>query len=237
MNIEIILQILLILIGFYLAFFKSYFTEKGKNIATSEDIEDLTTKIESVKQKFIEKNSVLKSKLDLLTNLQIGHKNDERSALIQFHKSISKWLSMLTSGSINLINSYDNNEIERKMFDYNEAYQEVIAANSLLVLYVADEELDDAILQLKLKTLDLLSVNPMTTMINLKQNNNLVTINEQEVNFEKKAAKHEELLNERTRIHSTYKENMLSGYKEVVILQKKYESRLRHLLKNLLSES
>ena len=67
---EIIFDIILVLIGLYLALFKSYFQEKGKNIATSEDIEDLTLKVESVKQNFIEKNASLKAKLDLLTNLQ-----------------------------------------------------------------------------------------------------------------------------------------------------------------------
>lgn len=58
---EIIFDITLVIIGLYLAFFKSYFQEKGKNIATNGDIEELTLKVESVKQNFTEKNASLKA--------------------------------------------------------------------------------------------------------------------------------------------------------------------------------
>ena len=47
--VQIALQIILILIGLYLALVKSYFQEKGKNIATKEDIEEITQKVEKIK--------------------------------------------------------------------------------------------------------------------------------------------------------------------------------------------
>jgi hypothetical protein len=46
---QIIIDILLIITLLYIAFFKSYFTEKGKNIATKEDIGNITKEIETVK--------------------------------------------------------------------------------------------------------------------------------------------------------------------------------------------
>lgn len=46
---QIIIDILLIITLLYIAFFKSYFTEKGKNIATKEDIGYITKEIETVK--------------------------------------------------------------------------------------------------------------------------------------------------------------------------------------------
>jgi hypothetical protein len=45
--IEIILDVLLVLFVLHLDFFKSYFQEKGKNLATKEDIEDITSKVEA----------------------------------------------------------------------------------------------------------------------------------------------------------------------------------------------
>lgn len=49
---EYILNAILILIGLYQAFFKSYFTEKGKRLAVKEDIEEITEKIERIKSEF-----------------------------------------------------------------------------------------------------------------------------------------------------------------------------------------
>ena len=46
---QIIIDIILIITLLYIAFFKSYFTEKGKNIATKEDIGYITKEIETVK--------------------------------------------------------------------------------------------------------------------------------------------------------------------------------------------
>ena len=126
MNTEIILESILLLLALYLAFIKSYFNEKGKNLATSEDIEELTAKVESVKQQFIEKNAALKAKLDLLTNLQINHKNDERLALIEFHKKLKKWIGLLTESIPVLKDAYDDDEIKNKMHVYEMVYQEML---------------------------------------------------------------------------------------------------------------
>lgn len=46
---QITLAILNLALIFYIAFFKSYITEKGKNYATKEDVEEITKKIETVK--------------------------------------------------------------------------------------------------------------------------------------------------------------------------------------------
>jgi hypothetical protein len=52
---RLILDILIILLGLWALFFKAYFTEKGKNFATKEDIQEITSKIESVKLEFLKK--------------------------------------------------------------------------------------------------------------------------------------------------------------------------------------
>lgn len=66
--IQIILEVLILLGGLYLIFFKSYFTEKGKNLATLEDIEDITKKVEEVKAEIQKQKFVEKQKLDLKYN-------------------------------------------------------------------------------------------------------------------------------------------------------------------------
>ena len=57
------LNIFTLICGLYLIFLKSYFKEKGKNLATFEDIESITEKVENVKKDFNIKLEGLKSEL------------------------------------------------------------------------------------------------------------------------------------------------------------------------------
>jgi hypothetical protein len=66
---EIVLEILIILIGVYLAFFKSYFEEKGKNLATKEDIQDITEKVEKIKYELKKSYDLDKPSLDYSVEL------------------------------------------------------------------------------------------------------------------------------------------------------------------------
>jgi chemotaxis protein histidine kinase CheA len=61
--VNIALNILILIGGLYLIFFKSYFKEKGKNLATFEDVEAITEKVENVKKDFNIKLEELKSEL------------------------------------------------------------------------------------------------------------------------------------------------------------------------------
>lgn len=238
MNIQITLEIILILISLYLAFFKSYFQEKGKNIATGEDIKDLTFKVEDVKQQFLEKNANLKVKLDLLTNLQINHKNDERNALIDFHKKLKQWISLLTESTPSLINDYDSEEIQTKIYFYNKVYQEMLSCEALLDLYIIDKQLIKLISDLKINTLKNLSNNPINFLISLKYNNyefeqykKMPTDTPE--NIEKRTVIHKELLEKRKVIFEEYNKNMIKGLRENIIFESDYRNYLREYLKNL----
>ncbi len=241
MNTEIILEILLILIGLYLALFKSYFQEKGKNIATSEDIEGLTLKVESVKQQFLEKNANLKAKLDLLTNLQINYKNDERLALIEFHKSIKQWIGLLTESTPSLVNDYDNDEIQSKIHLYDQVYQEVLSREALLEIYVDDDKLTKLISDLKINTLKELSGHPTKFLIDLKHSNyefeqqEKMPVDSKE-NIDKKSEKHSELLEKRKIIFDNYRNEMIKGLKLNIPFEKEYRNYMREYLKRIPEE-
>lgn len=238
---EIIFDIILLIIGLYLVFFKSYFQEKGKNIATNEDIEELTLKVESVKQNFIEKNSSLKAKLDLLTNLQLNHKNDERNSLIEFHKIIKNWIGLLTESSPTLVDEYDNQEILTKIHQYDILYRKVLSAEAVLEIYVDDEKLENLIYNLKIQILEHLAPNPTKFLMKLKFNNFeleqfKILPNETEENIEVKSEKHNELLNKRSAIFEEYTEKMISGYEKVIEYDKEYRTYLRDYIKKISSE-
>lgn len=238
---ELLFKIILIGLGLYLAFFKSYFQEKGKNLATSEDIEELTLKVESVKQNFIEKNASLKAKLDLLTNLQINHKNEERNSIIDFHKNIKSWISLLTEPSPILVDSYDNQEINTKIHHYEVLFNKVIGAEALLELYVDDDKLTELIHKLKMNVLEHLALHPSKCLFNLKQNNNEFDYQEKMPtdtleNVELKYKKHAELLENRKAIFEEYRTNMMKGYKIIITLDSEYRTYIRQYISKLSSE-
>jgi hypothetical protein len=238
---EILFKIIMIIIGFYLAFFKSYFQQKGKNLATSEDIEELTLKVESVKQNFIEKNANLKAKLDLLTNIQINHKNDERKSLIDFHKIIKNWIGLLTESSPSLIDSYDNQEILNKIHQYELTYSKVLGAEAILELFVEDDKLNKLVYDLKMNILKHLTPNPSKFLIGIKHNNlefeqnRKMPIDTVE-NIGKKSKEYEELLDKRDEIYKEYRTNMTKGYKQIIDFDKKYRTYMREYISKISTE-
>lgn len=90
---QILLSAIIILIGLYLAFFKSYFKEKGKNLATLDDIGAITTIVENVKKENNTQLELMKKDLQLLSKSQIANYDDERKAIIEFMGEINTFYS------------------------------------------------------------------------------------------------------------------------------------------------
>jgi len=140
-NIEIIIEIALLLIGLYLAFVKSYFQEKGKNLATLEDIGKITKIVESVKQDNNTQLELIKTELSLVTKTQIVIYDDERKAIIDFVGVITDFME----SEINLPNEAHNPEgiayfIER-MRRLDIGYSKVQIANSRLKLFCFNDDI------------------------------------------------------------------------------------------------
>lgn len=229
----IIINIISVIIGLYLALFKSYFQEKGKNLATNEDIEELTEKVESVKQNFIEKNAVLKARLDILTSLELNHKHDERAGLIAFHRALKNWIRLLTESTPSLIDDYDNNEVHAKIYQYEMSYQKVLDCEALLELYIVDKEFIQSIYDLKSCILNNLMSNPVQCLIKIKENNLKVQLfrnSPPPLNEEDEIMKKEELailLDERQELYHDYRSKMVEGYSKVIKVENIYREFMR----------
>lgn len=128
----------------YSIFFKSYFNEKGKNLATKQDISEITLKIETIKN---ELGYVNQSKFNL--------KIEERKALIECYEKYSVWLndSLHTYlGGIYIENSIKLDELENKL---NKSQTEFELARAKMELLVDNEEVTALSFDLKIKTLEL----------------------------------------------------------------------------------
>jgi hypothetical protein len=88
---ELIVQIItlaaLVFIGYLLRdFFPSYTKEKGKNLATKEDIHEITERIESVKTDYAKSLEAVKSKLQLESALKGAYQQKCLTALTEINE-------------------------------------------------------------------------------------------------------------------------------------------------------
>ena len=250
--IEIIFKLGIILIGFYLAFFKSYFKEKGKNLATIEDIESITRKIESVKDEFVTKNAEFKASLDFLTNLKFNHKNEERLALIDFSKKLFVWKGLFCENIPVLPNEYNNDDIQNKEYSYNLEYQNVMQAKAILHLYVEDQKLFELIDKFYVAIFTNFYQNSIVCLAKLRENNKTLdllrekTLLEKEINpneldgpaLEKyenlgsyRRGKYNEFSTERLEIIKEYQSKMIEGLKLTNPLEIEYLGYFKNYMK------
>lgn len=230
LHILMFLEGVIIIIGLYLAFFKSYFQEKGKNVATSEDIENITRKVENVKKEIAEDFALSKSKIDILYNIELKQISNEKEALINFHRTFSLWFNKLTS-SLNLLDDSNNSEISSKIKEYNEVYQKVLDEYSILEIYCENQEFLTLISNLKIKILQELSKNHPQTLLRIKYNNDKYCIIE---NYPESAKKYEEfgkLRDEKMEIIDEFHIGNIDGLKKTIDDYKKYIEVLKKELK------
>lgn len=162
---QIVLQILIIAIGFYLAFFKSYFQEKGKNLATREDIEVITEKIEKVK-----------SDIGILTHKRISLSSEKQNSLLDFISRYAAWLNYVTNVSIigeaapgNIYTEKVNEKLDRYRYDFE------ISEVKIDVFFGSDEELIKLKNDIKLKTI-VLSTHLSLALVDAEGKTNVINI-------------------------------------------------------------
>lgn len=152
---SLLLQVAAIgLIG-YVAFFKTYFSEKGKNMATKEDVKELTFLVEQTKQQFTSGIELLRTRLNLYHASFTSIKTLERDALIKINTAYSEWANSLVTFSLAFY-FYDNYEpLKTKDLFFNEKYMAFKVAEDNLHLYAHDEELRNILTKITQATLEL----------------------------------------------------------------------------------
>ncbi len=102
--IRIILDSIIIIIGLYFIFWKSYLTEKGKNLATKKDIEEITKKIETVK-----------NEISFHSQRKHEYINDKKKAALDFLNSVSIWLDFTLRPLETIYNNPTNEKLLRNL--------------------------------------------------------------------------------------------------------------------------
>lgn len=233
-NVQIILQILTILVGLYLALFKSYFQEKGKNIATQEDIGKITKAVEDVKKQFTIETEILRNNLNLFSGSFQSIKNLERTALIEMNLKYSQWLQSLKNFSLAYY-SYDFYEpLLQKHLYFSEKQTEFDIAEDNLHLYVHDPELMSLKKEITTATYKLhLSVisNILSFVLNCQNYNRILENRDNRDTLEENKKYHEQ---QQPVIDKSIQE-MVSCYQEILPHQIKFTKALNQRIYSLIS--
>jgi hypothetical protein len=115
----------------------AYFTEKGKNIATREDIAGITREVEKVKEEFTAKSEELRTDLLYFNQVRSSIKTEERNAIVNCYEKYHLWRTTITEISFADLKSPEA-AIE-KIADIEALYQQVSLAESKMLLYIGKD--------------------------------------------------------------------------------------------------
>jgi hypothetical protein len=138
---EILIYGLILLAGYLIGLFTNfyypkYMQQKGKNLATKEDIGDITKIVESIKTDLAIDVETLKSELSLLNQNKISLKSEERKALLDFHLKYSLWHNSVA----HLSTPTSIDEIDSIFKTWQHLEGEYKTAESMLHLFVNDKD-------------------------------------------------------------------------------------------------
>lgn len=176
-TIEIILLSLNICFLLYLAFFKSYFKEKGKNLATKEDIGEITGIIEQIKANFSNETESIKHELQFINQKRITLLGEERNAILGYYDSCFCLYSSLINIFFTRIDEHFEEEIIRIHSLMNKLRLEYSMALGRMHLYFFNSSIIDAESEYYIKTINLENL-IVITMIDLNMLNQLKKIDE-----------------------------------------------------------
>lgn len=128
-EVKFVIEILFIIIGLYFILTKSYFAEKGKNIATKEDIAEITSKIE-----------IVRNNISAISSKEQDWFIESKQALINFFDNYILWTEHSIKRIDIVINHYHHpDKIRKTIEDLSFQHSQVIRCLWRLMLYERDE--------------------------------------------------------------------------------------------------
>lgn len=215
---QLILEVVILLFLLYLAFLKSYFQEKGKNVATKEDVEEITSLVETVK-----------SQLQFSLQAKLSFRAEEHQVLVDYFSKYSAWLSAITNWSvvgINKDNAFRLAEIRSKL---DMLHQDFDLAAGKLELFVKNEDIQSQHGPLVIETIKFQGHAQQATFdieaIHLEANQMLLTTPP-----EARVERYRELLEKVSELYKKYKTEQLAMYKAIwPLVQKQQRAISKHL--------
>ena len=123
------IEIISIIVGILVLLLNSYIIKKAQNIATKEDIKDITEKIETVK-----------SKLQIETKGIIDFKAEQKQALLNFYDSFIYWYEVILDLNNTELDEDHLDDFKTYQNKITESYSKLIINEYRLQLYLANDD-------------------------------------------------------------------------------------------------
>lgn len=238
---QIILQIAVLLAVAFLFFtiknlLPSYFNEKGKNIATKEDISEITELVEKTKQVFTSETEKLKATLLVVSNAQIGIISEERNAIIDLNEKYFRWLHSLIDTSLGEIDDYNNDELEKYRQKISQNYNDLLVSEAKFSLFVENKTLTGYFDKMKVETLTHLTKPAPTYILNLKKNNFEIEQMKKNTPIQEQSIKYSELLDKRREYYEQFTKEMIKGYEIIAPINGNFQKQCRDHIYQLIKQ-
>lgn len=210
----------------------SYFGEKGKNLATSEDIEALTEKVESVKVRFTEQTELLKSELQFTKSVHGGLVTEEINAIVNYVELIFSWVNTSINFEFNQINISNNKAIEEHIRYLRSFFFQSLNSDSKLRLFCNNDELLEEAFDIRTMIIQKLAQAPINCL-RIVQNMN--DKNEETLTYEPIASLADDLHEKKMDFVKKSFNNVVPDYNNVVKACADFRLRCRNHLYHLLN--
>ncbi|OIR15454.1 hypothetical protein GALL_37760 [mine drainage metagenome] len=226
-NVEIIQFIIdgvIILFLGYVAFLKSYFQEKGKNLATKEDIEEITSSVEAIKSSF---------QYSLQTKL--SWRAEEHDALVDYYSKFGAWISTIMGVNLAGI-TYENAERLAEITSVlDDLERQLNAAGSRLELFVSN---NDILLQKGPLIIRTLGLQHHAQNVTLEFEGVFLEIEQMKLNtpIDKQIELYIQFLDKQKTIYKKFKDQQLSDYQELLPLVVAHRNTISAHLRKLIGE-
>ncbi len=127
--------------------------EKGKNLATKQDISEITKLVETVKHTFTAETEKLKTNLSIYSNVHVGLVAEERNAIIEHNEKFFRWLNNLTDHHFGNVDDVDNNDIDKQIKNIGDSFRDFLNSETKLKLFVYNENLIQYAQEMKIETM------------------------------------------------------------------------------------
>ncbi len=217
-SIQLVLDALILLLLLYIVFLKSYFQEKGKNVATKEDIEEITSLVEAVK-----------SQLQFSLQAKLSLRAEEHQTLIDYFSKYSAWLSAITNCSALGITKDNPSRSAEIRSQLDMLHQDFDLAAGKMELFVENEDIQSQHGPLVIETLKFQAHAQQMTFdieeVVLGANHMLLN-----TPLDQQAGRYSELLGKQKEIYKKFKEEQLQTYKALLpVVQKQRRAISKHI--------
>jgi hypothetical protein len=216
-SVQLVLEALILLLLLYIAFFKAYFQEKGKNVATKEDVGEITSLVEAVK-----------SQLQFSLQAKLSLRAEEHQAVVDYFSKYSAWLSAITNCSTAGITKDNTSRLAEIRSQLNMLHQDFELAAGKMELFVENEDIQSQHGPLVIATLKFQAHSQQLTFdiecIHVQANTPLNISQDQQLK------RNRELHEKEKELYQNFKEEQLQMYKALLpAMQKQRRAISKHL--------